>query len=550
MLRYAAFLFCLVAICTSLLGCPGISAPNVVGMTQAAATSAIENLGLTVGTVTTTASLTVPAGQIISQNPAAGSSVSSGATVSFVVSSGSSLSVPSVVGMTQAAATNTLGDAGLSVGTITTTSSWTVPSGQVISQDPASGSIVLIGSSVNLVLSLGSSPAFGWVTILLPDSIWGLALDQTADGGLIMAGGHNSAYDLYVLKLTNTNTLAWDGIYSSMSGDVSPVELWGHEARGIQQTQDGGYVILGGGHTWINGQPDGLPDDSFLLIKTNNTGQITWSKAYAPENPYSLGDTCVNNRAFALQVTSDGGFMAAGSSYVGGNNLASILKTDSAGTVQFMKVVNNNNNEYGQEIVAAQQTADNGYILCGYSADGPTGYMALLIKLDSNGNVVWSKTYQDIVGDRGAEAYAVAQTADGGYVLGGELINSISHFVKGHENAKVSTYGCWLAKVDSNGNQLWFKSYGHDTTLHYPKSIKITPQGDIVAGGSLSAGPMALAKFDSANGDLLWNFSFNAQPNATVNALELTNDGGCVMVGSGISTNTIIAKVTHVFPLK
>lgn len=62
--------------------------PNVVGMTQAAATSAIANAGFSVGTVTEAPSETVPAGQVISQNPAAGTSAAPGSAVSFVVSTG------------------------------------------------------------------------------------------------------------------------------------------------------------------------------------------------------------------------------------------------------------------------------------------------------------------------------------------------------------------------------------------------------------------------------------------------------------------------------
>ena len=67
---------------------PNVTVPNVVGMTQAAASTAITGASLTVGTVTTQSSTTVPAGQVISQNPAAAASVASGSSVNLVVSSG------------------------------------------------------------------------------------------------------------------------------------------------------------------------------------------------------------------------------------------------------------------------------------------------------------------------------------------------------------------------------------------------------------------------------------------------------------------------------
>ncbi len=62
--------------------------PNVVGQTQAAATTAITTAGLALGTVTTQSSPTVPAGTVISQNPAAGTNVVAGSAVNLVVSSG------------------------------------------------------------------------------------------------------------------------------------------------------------------------------------------------------------------------------------------------------------------------------------------------------------------------------------------------------------------------------------------------------------------------------------------------------------------------------
>ncbi len=62
--------------------------PNVVGMAQADAYSTIISAGLTVGTVTNAYSSTVPAGDVISQNPSGGTLVDMNSTVDLVVSSG------------------------------------------------------------------------------------------------------------------------------------------------------------------------------------------------------------------------------------------------------------------------------------------------------------------------------------------------------------------------------------------------------------------------------------------------------------------------------
>ena len=133
----------------------GTAVPNVVGLTQAAAQTAITNVGLTVGAVTTSASATVSAGNVISQNPTAGNNVAPGSAVALVVSLGPV--VPNVVGLTQSAAQSAITTAGLTVGTVTTATSATVPIGRVISQTPASGTSVTAGSKVNIVVSLGAA---------------------------------------------------------------------------------------------------------------------------------------------------------------------------------------------------------------------------------------------------------------------------------------------------------------------------------------------------------------------------------------------------------
>jgi beta-lactam-binding protein with PASTA domain len=137
-------------------GPPQVAVPNVVGLTQTAATTAIADANLTLGTVTTATSTTVPKDSVISQSPAAGTPVVQGSVVTLVVSTGPpQVAVPNVVGLTQAAATTAITGAGFTVGTVTTASSMTVPAGRVISQSPTSGTQVTQGSAVDLVVSSG-----------------------------------------------------------------------------------------------------------------------------------------------------------------------------------------------------------------------------------------------------------------------------------------------------------------------------------------------------------------------------------------------------------
>ena len=132
----------------------GAQVPNVVGLTQAAATTAITGAGLVLGTVTMASSVTVPKGSVISQSPAAGTNAAPDSMVDLTVSSGG-VTVPDVVGLTQADATTAITSAGLSLGAVTTQSSATVASGLVISESPAAGTIVTSGSGMNLVVSSG-----------------------------------------------------------------------------------------------------------------------------------------------------------------------------------------------------------------------------------------------------------------------------------------------------------------------------------------------------------------------------------------------------------
>jgi beta-lactam-binding protein with PASTA domain len=134
-----------------------VTVPNVVGSTVAAATTALTNVGLVVGTTTQQASATVPTGNVISQSPAGGGSVAQGTAVNLVVSTGpAQVKVPSVVGLTVAAATSSLQSSGLTVGTVTNQASSSVPAGKVISQSPSAGASVPQNSAVNLVVSSGA----------------------------------------------------------------------------------------------------------------------------------------------------------------------------------------------------------------------------------------------------------------------------------------------------------------------------------------------------------------------------------------------------------
>ena len=132
-----------------------ITVPNVVGKDEATAKSAITAAGLTVGTVSESASDTVTEGLVISQTVAANTKVAKGTTVGIVLSSGpSSVKVTDVIGHEQSRAEQELASAGFQVAVKEAYSS-DVRSGLVISTSPDRGTLVKPGSTVTMTVSKG-----------------------------------------------------------------------------------------------------------------------------------------------------------------------------------------------------------------------------------------------------------------------------------------------------------------------------------------------------------------------------------------------------------
>ena len=140
---------------------PGkVIVPNVVGLTQAAPSAAIQAVGLTV-TVVQEASTTVAAGTVIKQAPVGGNTVDTGTAVTITVAfvdPATLVTVPDVVGQTVATATTNITGATLKVGSITLTASDSTPAGTVISQSPIGGTTAAADSAVNLTVSSGKTP--------------------------------------------------------------------------------------------------------------------------------------------------------------------------------------------------------------------------------------------------------------------------------------------------------------------------------------------------------------------------------------------------------
>ena len=130
--------------------------PSLIGELQPTAESALSSARLTVGTIDTAPSASIPAGQVSYQDPPASSFVPQGFAVDFTVSSGFVLvTMPDLIGLTEPEAEALLQGAGLAVGNRSTAISPTVPEGKVASQSPAAGTEIAAGSAIDFVVSLG-----------------------------------------------------------------------------------------------------------------------------------------------------------------------------------------------------------------------------------------------------------------------------------------------------------------------------------------------------------------------------------------------------------
>lgn len=133
-----------------------VEVPDFEGLEQSVAEADIRTAGLTVGAVTRQFHETVPVDHVISQNPLAETLAAQGTAVALVIASDviDQVSVPEVTGLSRVQAEAAIVAAGLVVGSVTQGYSATVPAGAVISTEPYVGTLIDIGSAVNMVTKL------------------------------------------------------------------------------------------------------------------------------------------------------------------------------------------------------------------------------------------------------------------------------------------------------------------------------------------------------------------------------------------------------------
>jgi uncharacterized delta-60 repeat protein len=244
------------------------------------------------------------------------------------------------------------------------------------------------------------------------------SIQQTSDGGYIVAGGTNSfgagEIDFYIIKLDKDGNKVWEKTYGGNDYD---------DAYSIQQTTDGGYIVAG----WTNSFGAGNWD--IYVIKLDENGNKVWEKTYG-----GGGD----DLAYSIQQTTDGGYIIAGgtNSFGAGDCDVYVLKLDEDGNMIWEDTFGGSNDDLANSI---QQTKDGGYIVAGEKKSFGAGDRDVyIIKLDENGNMVWEKTYG---GSGDDSANSIQQTKDGGYIVAGYT-----------ESFGAGGWDVYIIKMDAEGN--------------------------------------------------------------------------------------------------
>ena len=258
------------------------------------------------------------------------------------------------------------------------------------------------------------------------------------------------------------------------------------------------------------------------LVKVNANGTQVWSGAYGGTE-YEEG--------YGIAATADGGYIIVGSTYSYGavNCDLWLLKLDSDFNAQWNKTYGGTNYDCGMKVIA---TSDGGYAIVGYTRSFGSGSMdAWLLKVDSNGNQQWSTT----AGGDDTWEYAVnlAAAPDGGYVMVGYASDDF-----------------YLVKVADNGTIVWEKTYGGEAG-DYAYDVAVTDDGYIMAGNTYSFGDQKalLIKVDT-DGNQVWNQTYGVDGYyESATSIIKTIEGGYAFTGyttaSG-SYDVMIVKVDSV----
>jgi hypothetical protein len=346
-----------------------------------------------------------------------------------------------------------------------------------------------------------------WHTIGGEEYDSGNSIQHTSDGGYIIVGStasygaggvNNNVYacdDAWLIKADSKGKEQWNRTFGGTKDD------WG---RSVQQTSDGGYIILG---NTVSYGPAGMfqvniPAPNIWLIKTDSEGNEQWNKTYGGTD-YEFGES--------VQQTSEGGFIITGEtwSFGAGESDLWLIKTDNTGEEKWNKTFGGKRRESGNSVL---QTEDRGYIIVG------AGKGVWLIKTDPDGNELLNKTF------RGSEGIDILKTFDGGLIILGHI--------KAHSTSESDLL---LIKTDSNFNEQWTKIFGGDYN-DQARSILQTSDGGFIVAGELGyfwnlGNDIWLTKLNR-NGSDEWDLTFGYTRFDQCNSVLQVTDNKYIIVGS------------------
>ncbi|WP_022826226.1 T9SS type A sorting domain-containing protein [Hymenobacter norwichensis] len=381
------------------------------------------------------------------------------------------------------------------------------------------------------------------------------AVQHTSDGGYILGGASASGsggdktqasqgrHDYWVVKLDASGGKQWDHAYGGTGNDF---------LRVVVQTRDGGYLLAGYSDSPASGDKTQASQGNtdYWVLKLDASGTKQWDRTFGGSG---------NDLLRCAQQTADGGYVLGGYSNSGldgdktqagqGQQDYWVLKLDASGTTQWDRTYGGTGADM---LFALQQTTDGGFIVGGGSSSGQGGDKTQgsqggsdywLLKLAANGTKIWDQRF----GGSGEEALAsVQQTPDGGYVLGGGSSSGLSG---DKSQASQGNLDYWLLKVDASGTKQWDRTYGgtEDDMLVCQQP---TADGGYVLGGYSFSGRSGdktqasrglvdywVLQVD-ASGTLVWDRTVGGAGDDLLMGLQQPADGGYVLGGystSGLS---------------
>lgn len=218
---------------------------------------------------------------------------------------------------------------------------------------------------------------------------------QTRKGEFFITGNRMASgreYDAFFALFSADGNILWQKTIGGINWDG---------ALTAEQTKDGGYIVAGyyGRLTGLLRHSDGW------LIKLDSHGDVEWHRTI------ELLDEFI----WSIHQTYDGGFIATGQTIIPGriqNDDGWILKFNSEGIIQWKKILRGLDFEVCMSVI---EKSKGGYIVAGRTASfGKGGFDVWVISLSSDGKIEWQKTYG---GRYNEEALAIVETSDLNFVV-------------------------------------------------------------------------------------------------------------------------------------